>query len=257
MSPRQTELRLFALFLVTALAAAVNALPCTERAETNVVYVAFDGCGAAEPGLQFDVMIGDETVTVKKAKATDKFWVGETGRNFAVRDRTLTLLDDAVPRARASCMTKAAPHRDGTCVALYRVSCEPFWQLTVETVPKNARATIRYERKKAPTAVPACPAQEPETSGLVGREALVLSRSESLLLEVAKAPLRVQIPLSLTAFAGMRKELRIRDVQVRRVSSGAPIQHTEALAAMGKAELKKIVTDMRFIRSLSPEGEEE
>lgn len=242
----RNALRLCTLTLLTALAATAHAAPCTKLAPTRVIYVEFAGCGRAEPGASFDVVVNGKTVTVKKANATAKYWVGEMLESFAIGDGVLTLLSDAIPRARAMCKTEAIPHRAGSCVALFRVSCEPTWQLKVETVPSNARATIRYQRKKAGDRVLDCPigdATDPEGPG-----ELVLSRSEGLLVRVGKRDVEVEIPLAFTSFSGVRKELRISDVRVNHLSARAAVPASDALAAMGKAALQKIVTDMLFTK---------
>jgi hypothetical protein len=120
-------------------------------------------------------------------------------------------------------------------------------------VPGNARATIQYERKESK--VRDCPLTASDRRDPDGPGQLVLSRSESLLVRVGKTSAEVEIPLTFDSFRFGRTELRIRDVQVNRLSVKAAIASSDALAAMGKSALQKIVTDMRFTKDFSPDRE--
>ena len=236
------------LLLTLSLATTAAALkPCSPLAETRVVYVTVEGCARVQPKLAFDVTVAGETITVTKERPTDKYWVGETKRNFAVGNQTLTVKGDAMPGALATCLTKATPFRDGACVALFRIDCEPFWQLTVETVPANARAKIGYQRKlpDKPVIQSCNPRTEPIPEG-PGQ--VMLALSDEVLVRVGKQRAELEIALSHGSF-GLRNELRIRDVQVNPVSRNATVRATGASAAMNKAQLQKIVRDMRFIKA--------
>src|SRR5688572_26281289 len=144
------------LFLLIALAGTNAWAQSCEATPTKHVYVAFDGCANSEPGLEFDVYVGGERITVKKKTKEDDYWKGATSDTFTIGKRFLRIPIDATPSALAKCDAPARGHRDGACVALYRVKCEPVWVVDVALVPLNQAPSLSYERRGTRQTIRAC-----------------------------------------------------------------------------------------------------
>jgi hypothetical protein len=131
---------LSAVFAVVCIAsAAATHAQCASDDSTKHVYIDVAGCTLLPE--QFEVVIGDETVTVTRS-ADKSHWTGTTESPFTIADRSLTRVE--LPGFRTSCAVLAKALNDGPCVARYRLQCEPLCRLQVKSTAK--RATIEYQR---------------------------------------------------------------------------------------------------------------
>lgn len=213
--------------------------------DTKVVYILFEGCASAEPDKPFDVTLGDETVRFKKEPATGEFWRGETKKFMAIGSRPLTV-DLIDMRARTACNVTAEPYDAGSCVALYRISCEELWMLSVATVPPDAPAKIRYERSPTPPAFATCSDEllTPEGPGEIE-----LGRNESIVVKVENLPNGpINVPLSLRTF-GRRSKLTLRDVAPHAISNNSAVSTNRAMKALKKGQIQLVLKDLLFTKT--------
>lgn len=244
---RHSNARTFLLVLIAAFPAAqAAALRCPDDVKTNIVYVKFEGCSNAQPGLQFDVRVGDEIITVSKNAATDKYWTGETRKLFVIKEPTLTVRADAMPAARAVCQTQATGLKHGPCVALFVVGCEPLWLLKLD---KTGKATVRSQRTNV--AIDSCP-DDPQFQELDGPGEVELTLSEKLVLTIAK-PNQAQCVEASIAYKPFRPNtpFKLSDAQLSSLcTSRGAVQDTHAQEDLLKKQALKLFPNVIFIKTL-------
>jgi hypothetical protein len=219
-----------------------SAQACSVDAETQTVFISFKGCSESQPGRQFDVDVGGETITVSKQSDADPYWRGTTAETFRISDRALNIDAMKVPKARVTCSVPAVPHRAGACVALYQVRCAQLWLVNVTTVPKLAPKKMTVGRMP-PTknTITSCAAID--TSG----DDVELAEFEGLNI-LFDSP-AVKIPLTVKTF-GRRSTLTLKEVPVQVVSTNAVIANSEAGDELAKEQLKQVVSEMRITKKI-------
>ncbi len=219
-----------------------SAQACSKDAETQTVFISFKGCSESQPGRQFDVDVGDETITVSKQNDGDPYWRGTTAETFRIRDRELTIDAMSVPKARVTCSVPAVPHSAGACVALYQVRCAQLWLVNVTTVPKLPPKKMTVDRMP-PTDKTIMSCANAGTSG----EDVELAEFEGLDIRFDRPAVR--IPLTVKTF-GRRTFLTLEQVPVQVISANAVIANSDAGDELAKEQLKQVVSEMRITKKV-------
>jgi hypothetical protein len=240
----------FFLFILIALAGINNVFAQSCDGENaKAVKVILDGCGGSEPSGAFNVEYGSDTIRVEEVKGTPQrpqdhywLWTAQTSAmQFKIGTRSLSIPADSMSRALSRCKTPAVPVRDGACMALYVVKCEPLWFVNVAMVPIDKAPSLTYERQGNGKTIDACERDKPPT----GPGEVDLAHSESLLVRIDKP--ECNIPLSLRSFK-RKLELQLADVQVNLVVPGGAIKTSGATDDTGREVLLKRVKEMKFTK---------
>jgi len=228
------------LVLIAAAWSAAAQQPSCEGANAAAVKVVLDGCGGFEPEGRFTVEYGTEPITVDPKTGYWLWTAPNDDMKFKIGTRPLHIPPESIPRALAKCKTTASAVRDGACMAVYVVKCEPLWFVKVGMVPKGDPPSLTYERRGNARTIDACPREDPP----LGPGQVNLANSESLLVKIDRP--KCQIPLGRNSFPRGREELTLADVPVNAVSEGAAIAQSTANDEVAKKALQKKVKEMRF-----------
>jgi hypothetical protein len=215
-----------------------------EGEDAKAVKVVLDGCGGSEPAGSFNVVYGNDSITVSpKGDGPDRHWLWIAPNDkmkFLIGSRMLSIPFESMPRALAKCNATATAERSGGCMAVYVVNCQALWSVRVEMVPAKPDLSplLEYQRDGKPT-IEACPRNLP-----TGPAKVPLALTENLTIKIDSDKWR--IPIKREDFVNKGKtELKLPDVPINFMQNGA-ITGSGAGDITVRKSLQKKIKEMIF-----------